>query len=122
MRRNLPNIIAVHVPTITCGAFMAIVQIKKTAEGQPQQAIMAALGTETYCKIVVVVDEDVDIFNLSDVMWAVATRAGAQAAIGIRHPDLVYKACLPAARGCQSAVMGGPSRSLERLKPKPKHA
>jgi len=77
LRRNLPNVIAVRVPTITCGAFMAIVQMKKTAEGQPQQAIMAALGTETYCKIVVVVDEDVDIFNLSDVMWAVATRARA---------------------------------------------
>jgi 2,5-furandicarboxylate decarboxylase 1 len=77
LRRNLPNVIAVHVPTITCGALMAIVQMKKTAEGQPQQAIMAALGTETYCKIVVVVDEDVDIFNLADVMWAVATRARA---------------------------------------------
>jgi len=44
LRRNLPNVIAVHVPTVTCGAFMAIVQMKKTAEGQPQQAIMAALG------------------------------------------------------------------------------
>jgi 2,5-furandicarboxylate decarboxylase 1 len=33
LRRNLPNAIAVHVPTITCGAFMAIVQMKKTAEG-----------------------------------------------------------------------------------------
>ncbi len=53
-----------HVPTITCGAFMAIIQMKKTAEGQPQQAIMAAFGTEMYCQIVVVVDEDVDIFNL----------------------------------------------------------
>ena len=77
LRRNLPNVIAVHVPTITCGALMAIVQMKKTAEGQPQQAIMAAFGTETYCKIVVVVDEDVDIFNLADVMWAVATRTRA---------------------------------------------
>ena len=27
-------------------------------------------GTETNCKIVVVVDADVDIFNLADVMWA----------------------------------------------------
>jgi UbiD family decarboxylase len=36
---------------------------------------MAALGTETYCKIVV--DEDVDIFNLADGMWAVATRVRA---------------------------------------------
>jgi hypothetical protein len=54
---------------------LAIVQMKKTAEGQPQQAIIAALGTETYCKIVVVVDEDADIFNLADVMWAVAMPA-----------------------------------------------
>lgn len=78
LRRNLPNVIAVHVPTSTCGALMAVVQMKKTAEGQPQQAIMAAFGTETYCKCVIVVDEDVDPFNLSDVMWAVATRAQAE--------------------------------------------
>lgn len=77
LRRNLPNVRAVHVPSETCGALMAIVQMKKTAAGQPQQAIMAALGTETYCKCVIVVDDDVDIFNLSDVMWAVATRARA---------------------------------------------
>ncbi|MBV9375850.1 MAG: UbiD family decarboxylase [Alphaproteobacteria bacterium] len=77
LRRNLPNVIAVHVPTITCGAFMAVIQMRKTAEGQPQQAIMATFGTETYCKCVVVVDEDVEIFNLADVMWAVATRTRA---------------------------------------------
>jgi UbiD family decarboxylase len=77
LRRNLPNVIAVHVPTITCGAFMAVIQMRKIAEGQPQQAIMATFGTETYCKCVVVVDEDVDIFNLADVMWAVATRTRA---------------------------------------------
>jgi 2,5-furandicarboxylate decarboxylase 1 len=77
LRRNLPNVIAVHVPTITCGAFMAVIQMRKTAEGQPQQAIMATFGTEMYCKCVVVVDEDVDIFNLADVMWAVATRTRA---------------------------------------------
>ena len=38
---------------------------------------MATFGTETYCKCVVVVDEDVDLFNLADVMWAVATRTRA---------------------------------------------
>ena len=78
LRRNLPNVIAVYVPTVTCGALMAIVKLKKTAEGQPQQAIMAALGTEFYCKCVIVVDEDVDIFDLADVMWAVATRTRAE--------------------------------------------
>jgi UbiD family decarboxylase len=50
---------------------------KKTAEGQPQQAIMAAFDTETYCKIVVVVDEDIDILDLADVMWVLATRSRA---------------------------------------------
>ena len=64
---------------------MAIVQMKKTAEGQPKQAIMAALGTEFYVKIVVVVDEDVDLFNLSDVTWAVSTRTRAEKDIMFLH-------------------------------------
>ena len=77
LQRNLPNVTGVHVPVITAGGLMAIVGMKKTAEGQARQAIMAALGTEFYCKCVVVVDDDVDIFNLSDVMWAVITRTRA---------------------------------------------
>ena len=64
---------------------MAIVQNEKTAEGQPKQAIMAALGTEFYVKIVVVVDEDVDLFNLADVMWAVSTRTRAEKDIMFLH-------------------------------------
>jgi UbiD family decarboxylase len=78
LKRNLPNVKAVHVPHVTAGALMAVVSMKKTAEGQPKQAIMAAFGTEFYCKTVVVVDDDVDIFNLSDVMWAVITRTRAE--------------------------------------------
>jgi len=35
---------------------------------------MATFGTETYCKCVVVVDEDVDIFNLADVLKRVRAR------------------------------------------------
>jgi 2,5-furandicarboxylate decarboxylase 1 len=75
----------VHVPLCTVGALMAIVQMKKTAEGQAKQAIMAALGTEFYVKTVVVVDEDVDIFNLSDVMWAVITRTRADQDVTYIH-------------------------------------
>ena len=85
LRRNLPNVIAVHVPSNTAGALLAIVKMKKTAEGQPQLAIMAALGTEFYCKCVVVVDEDVDIFDLSDVTWAVITRTRADKDINFIH-------------------------------------
>ncbi|MGE3712243.1 MAG: UbiD family decarboxylase, partial [Hyphomicrobiaceae bacterium] len=78
LRRNLPNVRAVHVPHSTCGGFMAFVSMKKTSPGEPQIAIMAALGTEFYTKYVVVVDEDVDIFNMNDVMWAIATRVQAE--------------------------------------------
>ncbi|MGZ5125392.1 MAG: UbiD family decarboxylase [Burkholderiales bacterium] len=92
LRRNLPNVIAVHVPHRTCGAFLAIVKMKKTAQGEPQQAIMAALGTEFYTKYVIVVDEDVDIFDMNDVMWAVATRVRAE-------KDIVF---IP---GCKGAIL-----------------
>jgi UbiD family decarboxylase len=78
LRRNLPNVRAVHVPHTTCGAFMAIVSMKKIAEGEPQMAMMATFGTELYTKYVIVVDDDVDIFNMNDVMWAIATRVRAE--------------------------------------------
>src|SRR5262245_886081 len=92
LRRNLPNVIGVHVPHTTCGAFIAFIKMKKTAEGEPQQAIMAALGTEFYTKYVIVVDDDVDIFDMNDVMWAVATRVRAER-------DIVF---VP---GCKGAVL-----------------
>jgi 2,5-furandicarboxylate decarboxylase 1 len=85
LKRNLPNVRAVHVPHTTCGAFMAFVSMKKIAEGEPQMAIMATLGTELYTKYVIVVDDDVDIFNINDVMWAVATRVRAEKDITFIH-------------------------------------
>ena len=92
LRRNLPNVLAVHVPHRTCGAFLAIVRMTKRSQGEPQQAILAALGTEFYTKYVIVVDEDVDIFDMSDVMWAVATRVRAE-------QDIVF---IP---GCKGAIL-----------------
>jgi len=89
LRRNLPNVIAVHVPHRTCGAFLAIIKMKKSSQGEPQQAIMAALGTEFYTKYIIVVDEDVDIFDMNDVMWAVSTRVKAE-------KDIVF---IPGAKG-----------------------
>jgi UbiD family decarboxylase len=78
LKRNLPNVRAVHVPHKTCGAFLAIVSMKKIAEGEPRMAMLSALGTELYTKQVIVVDDDVDIFDMEDVMWAVATRVKAE--------------------------------------------
>jgi 2,5-furandicarboxylate decarboxylase 1 len=89
LRRNLPNVRAVHVPHTTCGAFMAFISMKKTADGEPQMAIMATFGTELYTKQVIVVDDDVDIFDVNDVLWAVATRVRAE-------KDIIF---IPGAKG-----------------------
>jgi 4-hydroxybenzoate decarboxylase len=57
---------------------ISIIKIRKTYEGQGKHVILAALGSYLdYNKIVIVVDEDVDIYDLDDVMWAYMTRGRA---------------------------------------------
>jgi len=52
--------------------FNAIVQIKKHTEGDPKNAIMAAFSADTSLKNVIVVDEDVDIYNMEKVEEAIS--------------------------------------------------
>src|SRR2546428_8596632 len=42
--------------------------------GQGKNAILAAFGADLYMKRVVVVDDDVDVFDDRQVNWAIATR------------------------------------------------
>jgi UbiD family decarboxylase len=57
---------------------ISIIKIRKTYEGQGKHVILAALGSYLdYNKVVIVVDEDVDIYSLDDVMWAYMTRGRA---------------------------------------------
>ena len=68
------------VPSVTNAAcwpflFYGVVQIKKKAKGEGKKAGLAALGANMdWIKYCIVVDEDVDIYNPQDVLWAVATR------------------------------------------------
>jgi 2,5-furandicarboxylate decarboxylase 1 len=55
-----------------CGFWHAIVSIKKQA-GEGKNALLAALTAQDI-KHVVVVDDDIDVFNAMDVEWAIATR------------------------------------------------
>ena len=74
LSRSVPGVRAVHVPLSGCGFFHAYISIKKTAEGQGKQAILTALGIDHGLKLVVVVDEDVDIYDEPSVLWALSTR------------------------------------------------
>ena len=72
--RVVPNIRAVHVPLSGASSFTAFVSIRQTRPGEAKHVIPIALGVDHYLKLVVVVDDDVDVFDESDVLWAVATR------------------------------------------------
>lgn len=57
-----------------CGYLHAVIQIKKSTQGDAKNAIMAAFAAHTSLKHVVVVDEDIDPCNPHEVEYAVATR------------------------------------------------
>ena len=74
LRQTLPNVKAVSCPVSSCGIFHCYISMKKIAEGQAMQAIFAAFAVDHHIKLAVVVDEDVDVFNEQEVLWAIATR------------------------------------------------
>lgn len=57
-----------------CGYLHAVIQIKKSTQGDAKNAIMAAFAAHTSLKHVVVVDEDINPEDPLDVEYAVATR------------------------------------------------
>ncbi len=47
--------------------------IRQGRPGEAKHVIPIVLGVDHYLKLVIVVDDDIDVFDESDVMWAVAT-------------------------------------------------
>jgi 2,5-furandicarboxylate decarboxylase 1 len=74
LARVIPNVTAVHVPLSGTSSFTAYVALKQGRPGEAKHVIPIVLGVDHYLKLVVVVDDDIDVFDESDVMWAVATR------------------------------------------------
>jgi 2,5-furandicarboxylate decarboxylase 1 len=69
----VPDVTAVH---FSDGAvpYHLVVQLDKKFEGSERAAIMAGFIAHPFIKMVTVCDTDVDIFSVTDVEWAVATR------------------------------------------------
>jgi 2,5-furandicarboxylate decarboxylase 1 len=76
IRRALKNagvqVKDINVTLGGCGFWHAVVSIKKQA-GEGKNALLAALTAQDI-KHVVVVDDDIDVFDPTDVEWAIATR------------------------------------------------
>jgi 2,5-furandicarboxylate decarboxylase 1 len=71
--RHLNRSAVVHIPPYNNG-FSAIVQIERDNPGQPKNIAMAAMTAHINIKQVIVVDQDINIYDPADVLWAVTNR------------------------------------------------
>ncbi|MBJ3816089.1 UbiD family decarboxylase [Shimwellia pseudoproteus] len=78
VERALPGFVQnVHCPSPGTGKYLAVIQVKKRSaadEGRQRQAALLAFAAFSELKHVMLVDDDVDVFDMNDVMWAMTTR------------------------------------------------
>lgn len=74
----LPGLVTqVYAHTAGGGKFLAVLQVAKRSaldDGRARQAALVALATYHELKNVILVNEDVDVFDTDDVLWAMTTR------------------------------------------------
>jgi len=73
VKQVVPGLTAINVPAHS--RMHCYIAIKKTRDAEVRKAAFAALNTESEnLKMIVVVDDDINVFNDGDVMWAIGTR------------------------------------------------
>jgi 4-hydroxy-3-polyprenylbenzoate decarboxylase len=74
-----PEVVDFSMPGSGWFQGMAIISIKKRYPGQAKKVMMGlwGMGQLALTKMFVVVDEDVNVHDLNDVIWAITTRADA---------------------------------------------
>lgn len=77
LQKQFPEIVDFHLPPEGCSYRMAIISIRKQYPGHAKRVMMGCwsfLRQFMYTKFIVVVDDDVDIRNWKEVIWAITTR------------------------------------------------
>jgi len=72
--QKVPTVKAVSYTESAPSRYHCYISMKKMFKGQPRQVIFAALAWDKRTKLVVVVDDDIDVYNEREVLWAIATR------------------------------------------------
>ena len=70
----VPSVKAVNLPMSGAARAHCYISLKKRSEGEPKQSALAAFITEPSIKHVLVVDDDINVFNETQVLWALAMR------------------------------------------------
>ena len=80
LQKQFPEIVDFYLPPEGCSYRMAIVSIKKQYPGHAKRVmfgIWSFLRQFMYTKFIIVVDDDVDIRDWKEVVWAMTTRIDA---------------------------------------------
>ena len=78
LQNQFPEILDFYLPPAACSYRMAVVSIRKQYPGHAKRMMMAVwsfLRQFSYTKYIIVTDEDINVRNWSDVVWAISTRA-----------------------------------------------
>lgn len=73
LRTVTPTVSQVHIPSAGV-LFHAFISMKKVNEGDAKNVLLTALGMNHFLTLAVAVDEDINVFDLRQVLWAIATR------------------------------------------------
>ncbi len=73
IKTQIPELVDMHLPVEACFHNLAIVSIKKRYPNHAYKVMHAlwGLGQLMFSKVIIVVDDDVDVHNLSEVIWRV---------------------------------------------------
>lgn len=77
LQKQFPEIIDFYLPPEGCSYRVAVVSMKKQYPGHAKRVMMGVwsyLRQFMYTKFVIVVDDDIDVRNWKDVIWAISTR------------------------------------------------
>ena len=82
LKNAFPQVRTVNWPTWG-SHFVAVMALKNEPHGIASQAAMFLLGLDYYIKILIVVDDDVNVQSDRDYLWAIATRSQPGVAVQI---------------------------------------
>lgn len=74
VKNVVPDVHAVNLSAGGSGWLHAIISITKQKQGDAKNAIFAAFAAHPSLKICTVVDEDINVYDINDVEWAICTR------------------------------------------------
>ena len=77
LQKQFPEIIDFYLPPEGCSYRMAVISMKKQYAGHAKRVMLGTwsfLRQFMYTKFVIVVDDDVNVRNWQDVIWAITTR------------------------------------------------